>query len=647
MERPTGKSQKGTRGNPAPRPEAPGAAFSRWTVRPGCRIVAGNHPFVAVDLSAFRRDWWPRYRRQPHFWYVIVSALLVTVAIVILRKMEHPWEGMTAKRIRLDRPWMAADYGRYWGFWIGLGTTILVAAVTIASRWWWSWAHPPDARLRTERTTSFHRHTWLALAGILLLAAWIRVPQLNRPILRDEQDTLRYHIHGYHFYDQKNEGRFTFHRVTWAEAAFGNEIGNNPVLMSVASKAALELWQEVAGAGDERFSRIAVRLPPLLAGLLSIATLAWCVLGFASRRVALLAALVAAIHPLHIEYCEQARGYAFVMLGATLTLGGAIRALRDSRWRHWIALVGGSAMMLYAYLGSLFFVAPLALAVVGIVAVRGWRAVRSRSEIEILAARRDAVRLVVTGLIGVGLYLVLALPSVICFWEHREKFPWKFTPSAQWWLVFWTEYASGRLFQLPHAPNGETVPLPELIEAFVKPHPLLWLGIFVASALTLTGLVRVWRKSTHHVALLVGIAFLAPFLQIAVHGLFTHMVLFFFYLIYWLPVVIGLEAWGADGVISWLADRIAGGTGGENPMHPWRWRVAWTVLAALFLAFILRSTGPDRLPRHWGLVERRDEPEIFDRGDYHWIVYPEGRTLKLDRSLPVPPRFPDEPVFFP
>ncbi len=582
----------------------------------------------------------------------MVSVFAVTAASIILRKMEHPWEGLTAKRIRQGRPWVGEDYGRYWGFWIGLGVTILVGLITLLSRWWWSWAHPPAAVGPTVDTARFRRLAWLALAAIVLLAASIRVPQLNRPILRDEQDTLRYHIHGYHFYDPKNEGAFTFRQVTWAEAAFWNPVGNNPVLLSVTSKASLALWHHLSGASAERFSRIAVRVPPLLAGLLSIITLAWCVLGFAPVRVALLAALIAAIHPLHIEYCEQARGYAFVMLGAGLALGGAIRALRGDPWRHWIALVGGSAVMLYAYIGSLFFVGPLALTIILVIAARWWRAARSvtADDTAVAVARRDAVRLLIVGLLGVGIYLALAFPSVICFWEHRERFPWKFTPRAEWWFVFWTEYASGRLFQLPPSTEGSPTPLTEIVDAFVAPHPLLWFGIVVATGLTFAGLVRVWRKVERPVAFVIGVAFLAPFFQIAVHGLLTHMVLFFFYLIYWLPVVIGLEAWAADGIFSWIADRVTGVTGSESATGATpsasdpRWRVAWLILACAFVAFILNSTSPTRLPRRWTMANLAPEPEVFDRGEYHWIVYPEGRTLKLDLDLPVPPAFPDEPA---
>ncbi|MCB1232880.1 MAG: glycosyltransferase family 39 protein, partial [Verrucomicrobiae bacterium] len=501
-----------------------------------------------MGFSSKIREGWRRFRCLPQFRYFIVSALVVTVAIVILRKMEHPWEGLTAKRIRQDRPWIGEDYGRYWGFWLGLGATILVSLVTFASHWWWSWAHPQLAPNTSgnAKAKRFHRGAWFALAAILVLAAWIRVPNLNRPILRDEQDTLRYHIHGYHHYDEKHGGVFTFQDVPWSDAAFWNKVGNNPVLLSVLAKGSNDLWLKFSGKSPDHFNRIAIRLPVVIAGILSIAAIAWFVFAFASQRVALLAALLAAIHPFHIEYSEEARGYAFVMLGAALALGGAIRALRKSGWWHWIALVGGSAMMLYAYIGSVFFVAPLALTVIGIVLWRNaqtWRTADDKNAR--LAARRDLTRLMVTGLIGVSIYLVFALPPMICFWDHKENFPWRFTVSFQWWFVFWTEFATGQFYQLPKKPDGDFAPLSEAIAVIVKPRPWTWIGIFAASLLILVGVGKTMRRVNVATGFVIGVAFLAPFIQIFFHGVITHMVLFFFYLIYWLPVVIGLEAVGA------------------------------------------------------------------------------------------------------
>ena len=582
--------------------------------------------------------WWRRNRCRPEFWFVAVSTLFVVAGAVVLEKMEHPWEGMTGKRIELGRPWLAEDYGRYWGFWMGTLATVAIALVTILSRWWWPRAHPSKMPEIPERRR-FHWLAWVILVAILLLAAWMRIPKLDGPLLRDEQDTLRYHVHGFYFHDRKNDDALTFKTVTWAEAAFWNPMGNNPVLMSVLSKATIDVWRSFTGSPEDRFSHVALRLPAFLAGLASIAALAWFVLAFAPQRVALLAALLATIHPFHMEYCDEARGYAFVMLGSAIALGSAIRAFRHGYWRYWVGLTAGSALMLYAYLGSVFFVAPFALTAVILALWRWRRAVASGDQSAVNMARRNAIRLGVAGIVGVCLYLVLAIPPAVCFWVNREHFPRTFTPSGQWWAVFWTEFASGHLFQMSHSTDGSLAPLSELVDSFLKPQPLLWFEIFIAPLLVVAGLVSVWRKPDRGAALLLGVAFLTPFAQIAVHALVTHMVLFYFYLIYWLPVIIALEAAGIDALITFVIKRLP--PVGEPDVRPIRGRLGWATLAAGFFFLIFAAISPDRIPKTWQPVGRPQTPVAYDRGEAHWIVFPEGRTLKLDRGQPVPDRFPD------
>ncbi|MCB1233279.1 MAG: hypothetical protein KDN19_23750, partial [Verrucomicrobiae bacterium] len=85
------------------------------------------------------------------------------------------------------------------------------------------------------------------------------------------------------------------------------------------------------------------------------------------------------------------------------------------------------------------------------------------------------------------------------------------------------------------------------------------------------------------------------------------------------------------------------GSGSSSPAigNSARWRATWTVLAAGFAIFLFFAGGPRHLvwPLRW--ATRAEVPTIIDRGDFHWIVYPEGRSLKLDRNLPVPDQFPE------
>ena len=579
---------------------------------------------------------WNRRIRTPHFWFVAAGVVFVTVAWIILRKMEHPWEGLTAKRLRQDRPWRPEDFGRVYGFWFGLGATILTGCTVIASRWWWKSAHPTSGPSRNAAEWSLRnlgRSGWMVLILIVAGAAWLRAPHLDRFILRDEQDTLRYQIHGYHEQDRET-GKLEFEAMTWADAAFGNRYGNNPVLMTVISRAVLETWWRFADAPRDHYNAVLIRLPGFLAGLLSLVATVWCVMGFSPRRVALIAAVIAAIHPLHIDYSIQARGYAYVLLGVPLALGGAIRALQWGRWRDWIALVGGSAITLYAYLGGLFLIGPLVLTVFAILAWR-WRTSRGDLATRPLVVR-DTVRLLVTGLIGVPIYLTFAVPPLMSFMTTRETFPPMFAVNWTWWVALWTDYAGGRIFHVDTDPvTGNPAPIAEAFDTLVRPEPLVWIGMIIVVPIAVLGAFRLWKESSASTRALMAVGLISPFVQIFAHFFVTHMVLFAYYFIYWLTPLIGIAALGMDRLLDVVAGK-QGLLGRAGVPHRTRW-IAAGVVGLIGLYFSVGAGGNPYFSRS---RPAPTEPTIYARGGFNWISYPEGRILKWESSKAVPAQFP-------
>lgn len=572
--------------------------------------------------------------RSPRFWFWAGGVLFVVIACVILRKMEHPWEGLTGWKIRMGKPWKPVDYGRFYSFWMGLAATVSIGVMVLSSRWWWPWAHPTAAPPGSAVPASWGRRGWLVLALIVAGSAWLRGQHLDRQVYRDEQDTLRYHVHGYYQVNRQGDG-LEFVSASWPDAAFGNRYGNNPVLMSILSRAALEGWWWVSGEPRDRYHPAVVRFPGFLAGLASIVALAWCLNGFAPARVALLGAAVAAMHPVHADYCIQARGYAYVLLGVPLALGGAVRALQSGRWRDWIALVGGSVITLYAYLGGLFLIAPLALTTVGVVLGRIW----SRRRLPVLRplAVRDLLRLAVVGSVGVALYLTAALPSLMGFLEKKEAFPRMFPVDWTWWVAMWTQYAGGRILSIPTQDSGAPVALAHAFREVVAPQPLLWLGMVLVALVAVAGLIRLWRRGPASTRLLMTVAAASPFLQIGVHFGVTKMVLFAYYLIYWLPPLICLFAVGLDGILERIAEsRLFGGSGGSPS------RLAWGSAALVALAVLYCTVG---IGTAKGLNVRSrpsSQPSVFTRSTFNWISYPDGRTLKWDAKRPVPGTFSPE-----
>lgn len=330
--------------------------------------------------------WKIRYQALDHngracVWLAALCCVVCIFLVLALCRMEYPWEGKTAARLANGEQLRPEDYGRIGEFWAGVGNVALWVLLASTTCLWWAWAGGRDELPLVEKTKAgsggwggerMKRSGWLILTAILLVAAWIRYPQLDRPVMFDEQDNLRWNIHGY--YDMEHEsGQPKFRDAGWEGAFFGNRKGNNPILLSASSRACIAVWRKFSGAPAEVFSRQAMRIPVFIAGIISIAGIYWLLVLLGMRRAAVLAALLAAVHPFHIEYSIEARGYGFVMMGASLAAPFALLALRTNRWRWWMGLGFSFLLMLYAYLGSVYLVAVLGTMIAGYLGVRAWR----------------------------------------------------------------------------------------------------------------------------------------------------------------------------------------------------------------------------------------------------------------------------------
>jgi mannosyltransferase len=117
-------------------------------------------------------------------------------------------------------------------------------------------------------------------------------------------------------------------------------------------------------------SEFILRLPSALFGALSVLVLYWIGRSLHLERLALWAAGLLAIDPLHIWYSQEARMYA---PAAFLGLAGiyfAIRLLRQSSWRAWLGYIIAFAAMLYFDYGGL---AVWALTIVTSTGIISWR----------------------------------------------------------------------------------------------------------------------------------------------------------------------------------------------------------------------------------------------------------------------------------
>jgi hypothetical protein len=580
-------------------------------------------------------------------WSLILGGLAILCFTYTLLS-PAPWEGGALKRVargmevaesavprgvffdlkRLGELQLGTAAYRQIGLWQGaLVAGIGLALASLSARWWVPVTHRPPRPFAPPAEGSppglwrARRIDWIMLAAMLVLAAFVRVPNLDRAIYFDEQDNLRRNFHGH--VEIQPDGTRVWREAGWQEALWENRLGNNPVLLSVATQASLRAWRLATGAERERFDIVALRMPVLIAGLASIAALWWLLQLWGLRLAALIVAGLAAIHPMHIDYSLQARGYAFVLLCVPLALGFAWLAMRTDRWRDWWGLAVAVFLCLLSYPGSVHFAVMLHG---GLLVALLWRRFRSgdaayTGSIARLLAVNAAVGLVY------GVIIAPHLPQVS--YHFREVFE-LIALEPYWFFYAWSHYSTGTSFPISRdieALRTETAGLGDvLLNRFATEEPILAFKQWaLLPALIVWGLVWLHvgrRRTAAPAAMVLMLALAAPILALA-HQQFTSLYFYYWYLTYALPAVLAGIAAGLGRLVQPLMRRPA--------LLPRLGAVA--LLAIFFVLFSWQSrhwsgrSGRVAQGRDWPVNADGIEAVEFRRGRSHWITTRDGQSI--------------------
>lgn len=192
---------------------------------------------------------------------------------------------------------------------------------------------------------------WLVV--VLLLAFGLRLVNLGgRPLWYDEAFAI--------LFAEKGLGAMLYGTLT---PVAGGAADIHPLLYYTT----LNGWMRIFGQ-----SVALVRLYSVFAGLLTIAVVYRLAADMFTRRVGLVAAIIVALAPFHIQYSQEARMYALLTLILLLATWAYWRGWHTERRGWWIAFGVLAALAMYSQQLAAFYLVALGLTPV---VTRQWRKV--------------------------------------------------------------------------------------------------------------------------------------------------------------------------------------------------------------------------------------------------------------------------------
>ncbi len=438
-----------------------------------------------------------------------------------LIKAEKPWAGHIAERVAEGKPLRFRDHVIQ-GAWYGTAFNTVAAFALLVSLPLWMRVGNPSPVLRCC-SGSAGRAILVAVVAAVVVGAVLRLPRMSHSLWNDEEYTLRRYVHGYQKESAIAPGTLEFDAVSWQETLALNRGANNHIVFSVLARISLAAWRAISGADAAAFSEFAYRTPSLIAGLLSIALIArlGALLGFGWAGAG--AAWLLALHPWHVRYSAEARGYSLLIFFSLLAACFLVRALESSRWQSWIGYGVCQALYMLCFPGAIY----LAVALNAAAAVLLFSSVLSRENSVGSSLGRFVVSNVISGMLFVQIYAP-SIPQVRAYLA-RDIAQGKM--GADWLADVWSHLTLGVQWVAP-GPEGTHLGTSALRIAAAEPwlRPMLVLVLPLLAAL---GLFAIARRGAVGGAIVFGFV-AAPALAF-LHTSFTGNFLFSWYVIYAVP----------------------------------------------------------------------------------------------------------------
>lgn len=470
---------------------------------------------------------------EPCFWrnpFTLALGLISLALLVFLFLTGKTWSTALPDITAKDVKGATFGYVRWGLWWAGFINAIFCAALAITAKWWAGHHTFPAWSLGIKTPSNpLSRQGWVWLVLILMAAGALRWARMDLSFYNDEAHTFRRYIAGQNML--QSNGSIKWRQVAWLETVWLNKIGNNSPPFTMLSRLSYESWKKISGASLGKVNETSVRLPAWVAGMASLMLLFFIIrrlLPQSSSCYWLL--LFAALHPWHLRYSTEARGYGLMLLGITACFYLLLRAAEDGRWRWWLGMGLAQFFTVWSFSGILFFL----IAFNGLLLL--WVAVRLK---QIHGSVTALSRPLFGMLIGAMLTLQLSLPSVIQLAVSlRDNAAVRGLMGVAWWQ----DVAGGLLAGIRWVDNDVSNPQNLALSRILSAAPWVWLLLMLSLVLLGLGMLRLLK--THHAARIIilsaPIAIFSSWLLLSRQEKYLHV----WYVLYALP---GLLLAGAAG----------------------------------------------------------------------------------------------------
>ncbi len=257
--------------------------------------------------------------------------------------------------LQSGKPLKIHQFVAIYEWWAAAINVVLLVLLGASARWWLKPAGKPAPPWLPEPSTP--RWFWPLVVAAMALTIFWGAQRIGQSLWDDEESSLHRAILGQ--YRREPNGEVKLKETTWKVALWNYWKPANHQLQTVLSKACLQAWRAVRQPAGLQFSEPALRFPCLVAGVLSLASLALLLKRLDFPRAGVIAAFLLSIHPWHVRYAIELRGYVFTLLFGPLMLYCLLQAIDSGRWRWWAGFAASEFALLYAYPGCLYMVVSL------------------------------------------------------------------------------------------------------------------------------------------------------------------------------------------------------------------------------------------------------------------------------------------------